>query len=260
MQTLKYNNRLAVSVEVQGLAKHYGARTIFQDLSLFVKAGEIFVLMGPSGVGKSVFLRTLIGLESADKGRAFINGLDVKDPKNHSQYVVSMVFQAGALFNSMTVFDNLAFYSREHRLYSEELLQKKVERILKLLAIHHTADMYPSALSGGMKKRVAIARALVMEPQLLLYDEPTSELDPETAAMIAEIIATLREEIGVTSIIVSHDVRMALAVADRIGILMEGSLRIVGTAQELQDSQDDRIKAFLNPKINLQSPRFRRHQ
>ncbi len=257
MSLIPLKKRAAVSVEVKGLSKHYEARPIFQNLTLRVEPGEIFVLMGPSGAGKSVFLKTLMGLEAPDSGVALVDGRDVADPETRMHHVMGVVFQAGALFNSMSVFDNLALYPREHNLYTETVLEQKVRRILKLLAIEHAADYDPSALSGGMKKRVAIARALVMEPQLLLYDEPTSELDPETGAMIAEIIATLREEIGVTSIVVSHDIHMALAVADRIGILMDGVLRTLGTPAELRQCTDPRIQSFLNPKINPKNPRFR---
>jgi phospholipid/cholesterol/gamma-HCH transport system ATP-binding protein len=127
---------------------------------------------------------------------------------------------------------------------------------LHLLKIEHVASLYPSELSGGMKKRVAIGRALMMRPQIMLYDEPTSELDPQTAAMIAEIIGTLRNSIGVTSLIVSHDVAMAMAIADRIGILMDGVLKIIGTPQVLSTCEDPLIKDFLYPQISLQNPRF----
>lgn len=250
--------REPVLVEVRGLSKSFGDRLIFKDLTLTINPGEIFVLMGPSGVGKSVFLKTIIGLEAPDEGSAWVHGLNAADPLTREKVVMSLVFQSGALFNSMTIFENLALYLQEHALYSREAIVQKVNRVLKLLRLEHTADWYPSSLSGGMRKRVSIARALVMEPQLLLYDEPTSELDPQTGAMIAEVIATLREEIGVTSIVVSHDKHLALSIADRVGVLMDGSLKALGAPEALQASQDPQLQAFLNPTIDPRNPRFRR--
>lgn len=244
-----------ISIETKSLRKEFGGRVVLKDLTLDVAAREIFVLMGPSGSGKSVFLKLLMGLEVADSGSILFDGKDRDEVAK--ERVLSMVFQSGALFNSLSVFDNLAFYTREHRLMDEKELRKKIEYTLKLLSIQDAATMMPSQLSGGMKKRVAIARALMMEPELLLYDEPTSELDPETAASIAEIIATLREEIGVTTIVVSHDKELALAIADRIGILMDGVLQIIGDPEAIKNSQDPRVQSFLNPVIDLSNPRFR---
>ena len=156
----------------------------------------------------------------------------------------SLVFQAGALFNSMTVYDNLALYPREHRLAKESGIRDKVMRALQILSLENAAQKYPAELSGGMKKRVAIARALVMEPQLMLYDEPTSELDPVMSATISEVIATLREQYHVTSIVVSHDRDLALSIADHVGILMGGRLRALARPEELR--QPDRKSTRLN--------------
>jgi len=257
MNTDLPQNRSAVCVEVQNLSKSYGDHVIFHNLNLTIQPGEIFVLMGPSGTGKSVFLKTLMGFESPNQGRVWINHLDIADEQTRQKVVMAMVFQSGALFNSMTVFDNLAFYLRQHRIYPEAVILQKVNRILHLLGIKRAAELLPAELSGGMKKRVSIARALVMEPQLLLYDEPTSELDAQTAAMIAEMIGTLKEEIGVTSIIVSHDKSLAFSIADRVGFLMDGQLCAVGRPQDVRALEDTRIQSFLNPKIDLKNPRFR---
>jgi phospholipid/cholesterol/gamma-HCH transport system ATP-binding protein len=170
---------------------------------------------------------------------------------------MALVFQAGALFNSMSVYDNLALYPREHRIADEAGIKEKVMRALQILSLENAAQKFPSELSGGMKKRVAIARALVMEPQLMLYDEPTSELDPVMSATIAEIIATLKEQYHVTSIVVSHDRDLALNISDRLGILMNGKLRFLGRPAELQNPTDAKVADFLNPKIDLQNPRFK---
>jgi len=184
----------AVDVAVEHLVKNYGSLKVLRDISFKVEPGEIFVLMGPSGSGKSVLLRQIVGLERPTSGTVTINGLDAGNEKTREQIRIGYVFQAGALFNSLSVYDNLALYPREHRVGSESDIRKKVNHALQILSLDGTGAKFPSDLSGGMKKRVSIARALVMEPQLLLYDEPTSELDPVMSATISEIIGTLKDE------------------------------------------------------------------
>ena len=247
----------AVGVKVDALSKNYGDLHVFRNISFEVKPGEIFVLMGPSGSGKSVLLRQIVGLEHPTSGHVTIDGHDTALAATRQNVRIALVFQAGALFNSLTVYDNLALYLREHRSGDEAAIQEKVTHALKILSLEDTAQKYPSELSGGMQKRVAIARALVMEPQLLLYDEPTSELDPVMSASISEIIASLREEYHVTSLVISHDRDLALAIADRVGLLMEGELIFVGTPAALKESKDPRIVDFLSPKIDLHHPRFK---
>ena len=247
----------AVGVTVEGLSKSFGKFEVLKDISFEVAPGEIFVLMGPSGSGKSVLLKHIVGLELPTAGRVTVDGKDASNPETRAQVRMALVFQAGALFNSMTVYDNLALYPREHRVANEEGIKKKVMRALQILSLENAAEKFPSELSGGMKKRVAIARALVMEPQLMLYDEPTSELDPVMSATIAEIIATLREQYHVTTIVVSHDRDLALSIGDRVGILMAGTLRFLGTAAELHTPKDQKVADFLNPKIDLKNPRFK---
>ncbi|HQU09686.1 MAG TPA: ATP-binding cassette domain-containing protein, partial [Opitutales bacterium] len=206
--------RTAVGVRVEGVSKSYEGQPVLESVSCEVKPGETFVVMGPSGAGKSVLLRALMGLEQPDKGKILIDGRDASDPRTHRELVTGIVFQSGALFNSMTVFENLALYPREHQLYSKTEIEDRVMRILGHLSLEKAASKFPGELSGGMRKRVAIARTLIMEPQLILYDEPTSELDPVMAATIAELIATLKEEFRVTSIVVSHDRDLASGIAD----------------------------------------------
>ena len=247
----------AVGVTVEGLSKSFGTFEVLKNISFEVAPGEIFVLMGPSGSGKSVLLKHIVGLELPTAGRVTVDGKDASNPETRAQVRMALVFQAGALFNSMTVYDNLALYPREHRVANEEGIREKVMRALQILSLENAADKFPSELSGGMKKRVAIARALVMEPQLMLYDEPTSELDPVMSATIAEIIATLREQYHVTTIVVSHDRDLALSIGDRVGILMGGTLRFLGTAAELRTPKDAKVADFLNPKIDLKNPRFK---
>jgi len=249
----------AVGVSIEKISKNYGELEVLKDLSFAVNPGEIFVLMGPSGAGKSVLLRHIIGLEAPTAGRVLINGHDVMDEDFRDHVRMALVFQAGALFNSLSVYDNLALYPREHRVGTEKQIREKVMPLLKLLSLDDTAEKFPSDLSGGMKKRVAIARALVIEPQLLLYDEPTSELDPVMSATIDEVIATIPKHYHTTTIVVSHDRDLALSIANRVGILMGGQLIHVGTPDSLKNPQDQRVADFLNPRIDLENPRFRRN-
>jgi phospholipid/cholesterol/gamma-HCH transport system ATP-binding protein len=161
------------------------------------------------------------------------------------------------LFNSLSVYDNLALYPREHRQCNEAGIRDRVMHALQILSLEKSAYVFPSELSGGMKKRVAIARALVMEPQLLLYDEPTSELDPVMSATLTEIIATLREQTAVTSVVVTHDRDLAFAIADRMAFVMEGHIQGVGTREDFKNPTDPVIANFLNPVIDLKNPRFK---
>jgi phospholipid/cholesterol/gamma-HCH transport system ATP-binding protein len=249
----------AVGVSIEKISKSYGQLEVLKDLNFTVNPGEIFVLMGPSGAGKSVLLRHIIGLEAPTAGRVLINGHDVMDEDFRDHVRMALVFQAGALFNSLSVYDNLALYPREHSVGTEKQIRERVMMLLKLLSLDDTAGKFPSDLSGGMKKRVAIARALVIEPQLLLYDEPTSELDPVMSATIDEVIATIPKHYHTTTIVVSHDRDLALSIANRVGILMGGQLIHVGTPDSLKNPQDQRVADFLNPRIDLENPRFRRN-
>ena len=244
-------------VTVNHLHKSYGAMKVLTDVSLEVKPGEIFCIMGPSGSGKSVLLKHIAGLEVATSGEARIGEFDAADPLTREKVRLALVFQAGALFNSLSVYDNLALYPREHRLGNEAAIRERVMHALSILSLEAAVRKFPAELSGGMKKRVAIARALVMEPQLLLYDEPTSELDPVMSATLAEIIATMREQTAVTSIVVTHDRDLAFNIADRLAFLMEGRLRGAGQRADFKSPADPVIANFLNPIIDLKNPRFK---
>ena len=248
----------AVGVSIEGLSKSFGRSEVLKNVTFSVAPGEIFVLMGPSGSGKSVLLKHLVGLEQPSAGRVTVAGRDASSEATREQVRMALVFQSGALFNSLSVYDNLALYPREHQIADEAAIREKVMRALQILSLEGSAHKAPSELSGGMKKRVAIARGLVMEPQLMLYDEPTSELDPVMAATISEIIATLKDEYHVTSIVVSHDRELALGIADRVGILMGGELVSLGTPADLRTPADPRVAEFLYPKIDLKNPRFKK--
>ncbi len=244
-------------VTVSKLNKKFGKTTVLRDVDLEVKPGEIFCIMGPSGSGKTVLLKHIAGLERPTSGEVRIGEFDAADPETRNKVHLALVFQAGALFNSLSVYDNLALYPREHRQCNEAGIRERVMHALSILSLEKAANKFPSDLSGGMKKRVAIARALVMEPQLLLYDEPTSELDPVMSATLTEIIATLREQTAVTSIVVTHDRDLAFNIADRIAFVMDGRIRGVGKPGEFKSPTDPVIANFLNPVIDLKNPRFK---
>jgi phospholipid/cholesterol/gamma-HCH transport system ATP-binding protein len=244
-------------VTISNLTKKFGRATVLRDISLEIRPGEIFCIMGPSGSGKSVLLKHIAGLERATSGDVRIGEFDAADPATRDKVHLALVFQAGALFNSLTVYDNLALYPREHRQCNEAGIRDRVMNALSILSLEKAVNKFPSELSGGMKKRVAIARALVMEPQLLLYDEPTSELDPVMGATISEIIATLREQTAVTSVVVTHDRTLALSIAERVAVIMDGRIRAIGKADEFRNPSDPAIANFLNPVIDLKNPRFK---
>ena len=233
-------------------------KPLYTDVSFELYPGQKLLITGPSGSGKSVLLKHIVGLEQPSAGRVTVAGRDASSEATRAQVRMALVFQSGALFNSLSVYDNLALYPREHQIADEAAIREKVMRALQILSLEGSAHKAPSELSGGMKKRVAIARGLVMEPQLMLYDEPTSELDPVMAATISEIIATLKDEYHVTSIVVSHDRELALGIADRVGILMGGELISLGTPADLRTPADPRVAEFLYPKIDLKNPRFKK--
>lgn len=247
----------ALGVTVSKLTKTFGPTTVLQGIDLEVKPGEIFCIMGPSGSGKTVLLKHIAGLETATSGEVRIGDHDAADPETRNKVHLALVFQAGALFSSLTVYDNLALYPREHRLCDEAGVKERVMHALSILSLEKAADKFPSDLSGGMRKRVAIARALVMEPQLLLYDEPTSELDPVMSATLTEIIATLREQTAVTSVVVTHDRDLAFNIADRMAFIMDGRIRGTGTPADFKKPADSVIANFLNPIIDVKNPRFK---
>ncbi len=239
-------NQPGVSVVVRGLCKCFGAQAVLTDVAFSVNPGEIFVIMGPSGSGKSVLLKHLIGLEAPDAGEILINGEPVASPEVAGKYRMALVFQSGALLNSLTVGENVGLYLTEHRLKPPAEIERIVVEKLADVGLKDVMDKMPSELSGGMKKRAAIARALVIEPQLILYDEPTSELDPLSSVVIGEEILELNHRTGVTSLVVSHDRDLAFGIADRIAVMVEGRIVTVGTPQAVKNFSDPLVRKFLN--------------
>ncbi len=223
---------------------------MLQGVTLDILRGETVVVIGGSGTGKSVLLRHVIGLHRPDAGRVLVDGVDVTDLDEGELMPVrrriSMVFQAGALFDSMSVHENIAFGLREIGELDEEQIAGRVREKLALVELEGIEDLMPQDLSGGMRKRVALARAIAMEPDGLLYDEPTTGLDPITANAINRLIRSIQRALGVTSIVVTHDLASAFHVGDRLAYLYDGRLVFVGSMEEARSSDDPRLKAFLS--------------
>jgi phospholipid/cholesterol/gamma-HCH transport system ATP-binding protein len=248
--TATQNNQHGVAVGVRGLRKRFGRHEVLKGIDLEVQPGEILVIMGPSGSGKSVLLRHIIGLEPPDEGDIVINDESIQSPGVMGKYRLAMVFQSGALLNSLTVGENVGLYLSEHRLKPPEEIASIVTQKLEAVGLEGVEKKMPNELSGGMKKRVAIARALVIEPQLILYDEPTSELDPLSAIVIGEEIFKLKQDIHVTSLVVSHDRDLAFGVADRLAFIHEGRILAIGTPEEMKRRPEPVIQKFLHADFN----------
>jgi len=243
-------NHAGVRVQVRGLRKQFNQQWVLKDINLDVEPGETFVIMGPSGSGKTVLLKHLIGLEIPDEGEILIDGHSISEEDFRDRYRLAMVFQSGALLNSLTVGENVGLFLSEHRLKPPEEIDRVVSEKLEQVGLKGTESRYPSELSGGMKKRVAIARALVMEPQLMLYDEPTSELDPVVAVTVVQEILKLKRRLLATTIIVTHDRDLAFGVATRIALINEGEILAVGVPSEIRQCANPVIQRFLTIDFN----------
>ena len=240
-------------IRVKNLYKSYGEKAVLKGLNLEIQTGETLVILGRSGTGKSVLLRHIIGIERADSGEIYLDDLCLSTLKEGPFYQaireMGMLFQAGALFDSMTVGENAAFYLREHNRLSEEEISEKVEGALKMVGLDGTADLMPSDLSGGMRKRAALARLIVYRPKILLYDEPTTGLDPITAMQINDLIVQTQRELHATSIVVTHDICSAFHVADRIALNHEGKILYIAPKEEFVKIQDPIVQTFLKNSI-----------
>lgn len=246
---MSQHNQQRVAISVDNLVQTLGAQEILRGFSLKVYEGETLVLLGRSGGGKSVFLRHLIGLIQPVSGSIIVDGHNVAQLKEREltpvRRCMGMLFQNGALFDSMTVADNVAFPLRERGETDEALIAEKVKTALQMVDLHgHQAKM-PVNLSGGMRKRVALARALINQPRCMLYDEPTAGLDPIVADSIDLLIRRLQRKLGVTSIVVTHDMKSTFTIADHVALLHEGRCYFYGTCEQLRASTDPVIRDFV---------------
>ncbi|WP_456464839.1 ABC transporter ATP-binding protein [Desulfurobacterium sp.] len=240
---------MKIAIKVENLKKSFGNKIVHDGVSFNVYEGEIFVIMGPSGTGKSVLLKQISGLVTPDEGKVIVYGKDVfslsEEEKFHFREELTYVFQGGALFDSLTVWENVAFFLLENKGIPVEEARKEAERYLSLVGMHGTEDLYPSELSGGMRKRVAIARALCVNPKCILFDEPTSGLDPIMTAIIDKMILKLKNELGKTCVVVSHDIKSAFRIADRMAILWNGKILELGKPEEIEKSQNPAVRQFI---------------
>jgi phospholipid/cholesterol/gamma-HCH transport system ATP-binding protein len=235
--------------EFRGVNKAFDERVVLNDVSFKVKRGETCVIMGRSGVGKSVSLKHIMGFLHADSGRVFIDGVDVTDCKE-SQFEkirrkVTMVFQSGALFDSLTVSENIAFPLESQPGLTDEDIEAYVMKLAKMLEVEEVLEKVPSELSTGMKRAVAIARALAQNPEAILYDEPTTMVDPIMAGHMGDLILRLKETFHKTSVVVTHDTHLARRLADTIVFLQDGKAQVFGSWQEFESSTDPFLRDFL---------------
>lgn len=236
-------------VELRNLTFGYGERVIVDDISLSVPRGRVTALMGASGGGKTTLLRLIGGQVRAQRGELLFDGQDVTTMRQEAMYAarrrMGMLFQFGALFTDMSVFDNVAFPLREHTRLPEPLVRDIVLMKLHAVGLRGARDLMPAELSGGMARRVALARAIALDPELVMYDEPFSGLDPISLGTAARLIRQLNDTLGLTSIIVSHELEQTFAIADHVVVLANGKVAIEGTPQDVRDSQDPLIQQYV---------------
>ena len=236
-------------IEIRDLSKSFNDHKVLDHVNLTINTGETTVIIGRSGCGKSVLLKHMIGLLKPDEGSVVIDGVDVASLSgrelNEVRLKFGMLFQSAALFDSMTVFENVAFPLREHTQTPPAALEQRVHECLQLVGLQEIDELYPSALSGGMRKRVGLARALAMNPEIVLYDEPTTGIDPIMGDIINDLIIALRDRLKVTSVVVTHDMRSAYKVADRMAMLYNGGIIEVGTPEQIRSSKNPIIQQFI---------------
>jgi len=232
-----------------GLHKAFGDKPVLEGVDLSVRRGDTVVVLGGSGSGKSVLLRHAVGLHRPDSGEVWVDDEEISGLREEALFgprkKVGMLFQAGALFDSMTVMDNVAFALREHTDWDPEKVRARVCEVLQLVELEQVEDLMPASLSGGMRKRVALARAIALSPRAILYDEPTTGLDPITANTINRLIRSLQNRLGITSIVVTHDIHSAFSVGDRIAFLHEGRILFEDVVEEAKRTQVPLVRDFL---------------
>jgi phospholipid/cholesterol/gamma-HCH transport system ATP-binding protein len=239
-----------MAVEFQGVYKAFGSNVLYEDLDLVVRKGEVLTILGGSGSGKSVMLKMMLGLVPADRGRICVLGEDITDHDDSQMLPIrrrlGMVFQQAALFDSLTVFENLAYPLDERGESDERVLRLRVAEVLQMVDLSGTEDMMPADLSGGMRKRVGLARAVVQSPEIMLYDEPTTGLDPINVRRTDELILGLRSRLGLTSIVVTHDLPSAYLLSDRMAMLSQHRIVEIADTGNFRRSRVPDVRAFLD--------------
>jgi len=237
------------AIRIVGLTKSFGPQTIFEDVSMNIPKGLVTIVLGPSGTGKSVFLKHLVGLLKPDRGEVWVDGHNIPALRERELYEVrkkfGVLFQDGALFGSMTLYDNTAFPLREHTRKSEADIRKIVSDRLEMVGLTGAEKKFPGEISGGMRKRAGLARALVLDPEIILFDEPDSGLDPVRTAFLNELVLDLKKQTGSTMVIVTHHIPSARQIADYIGLLFRRQLIKFGPAEEMFTSENPVVKQFL---------------
>jgi phospholipid/cholesterol/gamma-HCH transport system ATP-binding protein len=241
-------------IELHKIDKSFGGKQVLRDMSIDVARGESLVIVGGSGTGKSVTLKHVIGLLRPDKGRVLIDGQDITAMKdvelNQLRRRFGMSFQEGALFDSMSVFENIAFPLRRHTKMSEAEIRARVEECLEDVHLHGVEKKRPSELSGGMRRRVGFARAISLKPEILLFDEPTTGLDPVISDVIADLIEEMDVKLGTTTLTITHDMKVAFKIADRVAMLYKGKIIEQGTPEEFQRSTNPFVQQFIEGRAD----------
>src|ERR1019366_2906057 len=245
----------SIMISIENIYKSFGSNVVLAGFSLEVKEGETMVIIGYSGTGKSVAIKHIVGLLEPDKGTVFVDGLEVPKLKRRELYAlrshIGYVFQFSALFDSLTVNENVSMGLVKVGTFTPKQIAARVQEALELVDLPEAGNTLPIELSGGMRKRVGIARAIAHKPKYMLYDEPTTGLDPVTAAVIDELMVRMQKQLGVTSIVITHDMRSAYFVGTRIAMLFEGKVRQVGTVEEIKQTEDPVVRQFIEGRATL---------
>ncbi len=241
-------------IEIRNISKTFNNHNVLNELSLKIDTGQTTVIIGCSGCGKSVLLKHIIGILEPDSGEVLIDGVDISKLKgkqlNNLRLKFGLVFQSAALFDSLTVEENVGFALKEHVLMDKDAIKKRVRECLEMVGLVGVEDLMPQSLSGGMKKRVALARAISVEPKIILYDEPTIDIDPIMAANINNLIRKLHDSLKITSIVVTHNMVSAYSIADKIAMLYEGKIIFEGTPEEIKNTHNPMVRQFVLGEIH----------
>ncbi|MBU1121493.1 MAG: ATP-binding cassette domain-containing protein [Candidatus Omnitrophica bacterium] len=236
-------------IEVKGVTKYFREKKVLEGVNFSVNSGETFLIIGRSGAGKTVLLKNIIGLLAPDEGQILIDGVDITKLDKYELEQVrlqfGLVFQGSALFDFLTIEENVGFYFYQHTKLSRADIRQKVKATLALVGLEKIEDLYPYQLSGGMRKRVAIARAIIYNPKIIIYDEPTTGIDPIAVDKVVSLIEDLHKHFSITSLVVTHDLEVGLKLAERLAFLLGGKIIFEGDQQELEETKDARVKQFI---------------